>query len=305
MALHVAIVFMAASLTLAPAHAGQVGATYSVSNCNAGQPGSFNVGDSFDHTFFYSALSAHMTAAQNWSNANIVDPTDITVLYPGFVNSQTDVVVYDLNYSNFCGLTWHPSGASGLAVCITLNSVGECEKFEVRYDNSYVDGVSTTMQRAYACHETGHTLGLDHNGGDCMGPGEFNSYSAGDLEGINNWFDHFDLFPGQHLFGGQSITSTNDTYRLVMQGDGNLVMYYRNTSNGGIYSPFWSTATNGWYGAYAAMQTDGNFVVYHGSTPLWSTATNGWNGAFLRMQTDRNLVIYQGGVARWASGTNV
>ena len=40
------------------------------------------------------------------------------------------------------------------------------------------------------------------------------------------------------------------------------------------------------------MQTDGNFVIYAGSTAVFSTHTNGQEHAYLRMQDDGNLVIY-------------
>lgn len=66
--------------------------------------------------------------------------------------------------------------------------------------------------------------------------------------------------PGYALTGG--------SFDLIMQGDGNLVMY-----SGGV--PQWSSQTNGWSGAYAVMQNDGNFVIYHpGSGAIW--ARPGW-----------------------------
>jgi hypothetical protein len=65
---------------------------------------------------------------------------------------------------------------------------------------------------------------------------------------------------------------------LVMQGDGNLVLY----RNG---SPVWYTATGGQNcGAgqcTTVFQTDGNLVVYNGSIPLWSSQTGGQPGAQL------------------------
>jgi hypothetical protein len=58
---------------------------------------------------------------------------------------------------------------------------------------------------------------------------------------------------------------------LAMQSDGNLVMYQGSTA-------VWYTGTAANCGANqcrAAFQSDGNFVVYNGSTPLWSTVTWG------------------------------
>jgi hypothetical protein len=51
------------------------------------------------------------------------------------------------------------------------------------------------------------------------------------------------------------------------------------------------------------MQTDGNFVVYGGSTAYWYSNTANHSGAFLRVQTDGNMVIYQGSTVLWSTGT--
>jgi len=92
------------------------------------------------------------------------------------------------------------------------------------------------------------------------------------------------------------------------------------------------TSTNGVYSA--RWQTDGNWVVYHGSNPIWSTKTDnkgiqlgigptagigivvkvpytawynnargGTGSYFLDMQNDGNLVEYKSGVPVWATNT--
>lgn len=57
-----------------------------------------------------------------------------------------------------------------------------------------------------------------------------------------------------------------------------------------------------------SMQTDGNVVVYNGSTPLWSTGTGGQSctggGCLVAFQTDGNFVVYNGSTAIWASNTS-
>lgn len=59
---------------------------------------------------------------------------------------------------------------------------------------------------------------------------------------------------------------------LVMQGDGNLVLYQGGTA-------LWNSGTGGQNcGAnqcFAAFQGDGSFVIYNGSTAIWSSQTNG------------------------------
>lgn len=95
------------------------------------------------------------------------------------------------------------------------------------------------------------------------------------------------------------ITSPNANYSLVMQGDGNLVLYQFD------YTPFFATATNGNQVTGAYMQEDGNFVVYSANNqPLWSSMTAGNPRSHLVMQDDGNVVIYDPHqVAIWSTGT--
>ncbi|WP_390898926.1 hypothetical protein [Streptomyces cynarae] len=113
---------------------------------------------------------------------------------------------------------------------------------------------------------------------------------------------------GQKLNGGW-WTQTRYT-RLVVQSDGNVVMY--RTRDG---KAIWSTGTYGHAGAYMYMQSDGNLVVYTSSGgpstggALWSTHTYGHSGAYALMQSDGNFVVYKSGGgpgtggALWASNT--
>ena len=79
---------------------------------------------------------------------------------------------------------------------------------------------------------------------------------------------------------------------LKMQGDGNLVFYDGSTA-------LWNSNTAGiGAGAFAVMQTDGNFVVYnsggHAKYNAHITPSSG-SGNYLKMQGDKSLVIYSGG----------
>jgi hypothetical protein len=73
------------------------------------------------------------------------------------------------------------------------------------------------------------------------------------------------------------------SFSLVMQNDGNLVLYQQ---NGPVV---WSTGTFGQNcGAsqcFADFQADGNLVVYNGSTLLWTSRTSGNPGAALVFAT--------------------
>jgi hypothetical protein len=105
---------------------------------------------------------------------------------------------------------------------------------------------------------------------------------------------------GQYLSVGQSRSSCDGRFSLVMQSDGNLVLY----QNG--VGALWASNTFGSTGATAAMQSDGNFVLYNtAAKPLWSTGTYTSPGASLAIQNDGNLVVYaSNGAPIWASNTS-
>jgi hypothetical protein len=115
------------------------------------------------------------------------------------------------------------------------------------------------------------------------------------------------LFPGQALSPGQELRSDNGLHTLILQADGNVVLYGRDSR------ALWSTNTWGLKNPREfVMQADGNLVLYDTSNVArWSSGT--WNnpGAFLNVQDDGNLVIYRAGSqtetadnALWFSGTN-
>lgn len=108
------------------------------------------------------------------------------------------------------------------------------------------------------------------------------------------------LTAGQSLLPGDKRCSSDGRFQLIMQGDGNLVLY---TSS---YQVIWASYTQG-RGAYrAVMQGDGNLVIYTQSgTPLWWTGTQGNAGAWFVVQSDANLVVYSAANRPlWASYTS-
>ena len=94
-----------------------------------------------------------------------------------------------------------------------------------------------------------------------------------------------------------SITSPDGNYRLVMQSDGNLVLY--NTSS----SPVWASGTSGTAGRTAAFQSDGNLVIYAADgSSTWNSGTNGHPCSALYVQNDGKVVIYDlDGHVLWAT----
>jgi hypothetical protein len=78
------------------------------------------------------------------------------------------------------------------------------------------------------------------------------------------------LNPNDRLFQGQYITSADGRFTLILQGDGNLVLY----KPGG--RPIWATGTSGPV-TEAVMQQDGNFVLYTPQGAIWASNTQGNN----------------------------
>ncbi|GHJ42947.1 hypothetical protein Cs7R123_02890 [Catellatospora sp. TT07R-123] len=102
------------------------------------------------------------------------------------------------------------------------------------------------------------------------------------------------LGPGEFLDPDQYLVSGNGAYRLVMQGDGNLVAY-------GPGGPLWATYTAG--RARFVNQTDGNLVVYPNAGGVsWASGTGGGGGTLV-VQDDGNVVLYGPGGPTWSTYT--
>lgn len=90
---------------------------------------------------------------------------------------------------------------------------------------------------------------------------------------------------GGRLFRGMSLWSANGRYELIMQSDGNLVLYHHGLA-------LWATNTNGIAIEKAVMQSDGNLVLYdYAGNARWASNTAGNWYAHLVLQCDGNLVI--------------
>jgi PKD repeat protein len=105
--------------------------------------------------------------------------------------------------------------------------------------------------------------------------------------------------PGGPVFvaGHFMQPDTTGNIRLIMQGDGNLVVY----KNG---AALWSTGTNNNPGAYMNVLADGRFVVFSKTgAVLWQAVTN-YPGAVLVLQPDGNLrmKVAPGGAVLWETG---
>jgi hypothetical protein len=94
------------------------------------------------------------------------------------------------------------------------------------------------------------------------------------------------LNPGEGLSVGDSLVSASGNFRLTLQADGNLVEYSQS-------NPVFATNTTGLNSWCLIMQGDGNLVLYDvHRTALWASNTGGNAGVGMIIQDDGNMVIY-------------
>lgn len=109
------------------------------------------------------------------------------------------------------------------------------------------------------------------------------------------------LHPGEFLKPGDYLAASNHLAHIILQRDGNLVLY--RTSDG---ASLWSTASNGKGTATAAFQVDGNIVLRDPlGNAIWSSQTENRGASLLTLQDDGNLVMtLPNGTPIWDTGTN-
>ncbi|MFI5528769.1 hypothetical protein ACIA8O_09460 [Kitasatospora sp. NPDC051853] len=105
---------------------------------------------------------------------------------------------------------------------------------------------------------------------------------------------------GRTLRAGDTVESR--VARLVMQPDGNLVLYSRSTGNSRWHSGTWGNE-----GASATMQSDGNLVVRAADgRALWASGTWTHRNARAVVQDNLDFVLYSPAAKPvWASGTDL
>jgi hypothetical protein len=108
------------------------------------------------------------------------------------------------------------------------------------------------------------------------------------------------LQANQQLNVNDQLVPQNGTTHLLMQGDGNLVLYRNDNGR-----PLWASNTWNLPVTHAIMQGDGNFVCYSADGhPYYATGTDSHPGAWIVLQDDGNLVVYSASNnPLWASGT--
>lgn len=112
------------------------------------------------------------------------------------------------------------------------------------------------------------------------------------------------------LHEGEYLMSKNDKYKLIMQKDGNLVLYSLTPNNKKDHdNPVWQTHTKGeGKGPYkAVMEAEGALTVVDGTgKKTWESEgmKPGVGPYTIQIQRDGNLVAYdKTGFPTWASQT--
>lgn len=107
------------------------------------------------------------------------------------------------------------------------------------------------------------------------------------------------LGPNGFLLQNDYLLSQSGRYQLILQSDGNLVLY----DLGQGHRAIWASKTNGQAVSKAIMQSDGNLVIYGFPNAIWASGTNGKPNSILIAQNDGNVVIYEPQVPVWATNT--
>jgi hypothetical protein len=107
------------------------------------------------------------------------------------------------------------------------------------------------------------------------------------------------LKAGERLASNQYLQSLNGSYKLYLQGDGNLVL--RNAAS----SALWASGTNGKGAVRLDMQGDGNLVLYTSANKaVWATGTNGKGANRAVLQDSGNFALFTASnQSVWATNT--
>lgn len=104
--------------------------------------------------------------------------------------------------------------------------------------------------------------------------------------------DEYIARPGELQLRDNAFVGTA-TRQLVMQQDGNLVLYDYDGEAGEQGEPIWATGTNGTFNVRMVYQRDGNLVLYNlRNQPIWASGTQRYSNSELRLTADDELQIF-------------
>src|SRR5207237_529299 len=126
------------------------------------------------------------------------------------------------------------------------------------------------------------------------------AYSQGTWNGVGSakFLGTDRLYSGQTMSAAQYILSGNVQDVLILQTDGNLVLYHNRTA-------IWNSRTAGSGATQLKMQMDGNLVLYTAAgTAVWNSHTAGSGHGVVVMQSDGNLEVYSDSAgSTWQTNT--
>ncbi len=129
--------------------------------------------DNGHHTFNWDSTEYGTALAVQYSMSNLNNQTDMTTEWV-VPSSQTDNRSYDQHYTTYWGLDWDGSSTGwnlyAYAKCVETTLAGNCQQWQIRYDLADMNRFSNYQRQQVACHETGHSVGLDHSseGASCL-----------------------------------------------------------------------------------------------------------------------------------------
>ncbi len=161
----------------------------------------------------------------------------------------------------------------------------------------WVTSVSAQETQYYAYNARGELRSVTRSGGPNGGYVNDGLKSAYTLDNAGNRTRLVARDVRIWLGPGGSIKSHDARFQLVMQADGNLVLY-------GPTGALWWTSTNG-PDRIMFFKVDGSLTVYGPTGPVWAVnqQVQYW-GAEMTLQNDGNLVIRaEDGSIVWQTGT--
>jgi hypothetical protein len=225
---------------------------------------------------------------------NMVDAYGSTLAYPGPVDasSHNSFTTYYVVAAPKVASVWPAqcSTAGGRSVTIAGSYFGDVTSVNVGGASvPFTENVDGTLTITAPAHAAGAVDIAVQNGTGTSPPTPADQITYITPPPVSDR-----ITAGNVLTSVGSLTSPNSEYQLVVQTDGNVVVW-------GPHGANWSTGSYGTRGDVLAMQTDGNLVLYSSTGYIWNTGSEGLGATELVLQNDGNLVLYGPYGAVWSS----